>query len=123
MSDTNILDADFIALKDKSFFEGVAWWEKRRLIYNIILISLEVLIMLYFWEGTEIFGIGPAIFQSFLYTLVANAFFCAGWGLEIFIKYYFGGKFIGDGFRTVFFILGISFSILLTCLSYGWTLY
>lgn len=118
MQDKDILDVEMMDDKKEAIWEGIEWWENNRLLYNILLIALEVFLMTTYWVGTKRFGIGNSIVQSLLYTIAANVFFSMGWGLEVWVRYHFNGYYIGKKARPIFLVLGIIFSLILT-----WELY
>ena len=113
MDNEEILDSVFFT-KKKSLFVSVKWWEKKRWVYNVILVGVEIIMMLIYWESTKWFGIGESIIWSFAFTLVANIFFSIGWGIDILVKYYFKKDIFSEKTRFIFFVLGLLFSIFLT---------
>ena len=111
----NILDSEYLENETNEIYASINWWERKRLIFNLILIGVEILIISFFWRGAIEFGIGNTIFWSIAYTIVANIFFSIGWGISVLIDYY-NLKFLKniEKLRMLFFILGILFSIFLT---------
>ena len=112
MLNENILDSEY---HDNEIYASINWWERRRFIFNLILIGVEILIISFFWRGAIEFGIGNTIFWSIAYTIAANLFFSIGWGISVLINYY-NLKFLKniEKLRMLFFIVGILFSIFLT---------
>ena len=111
----NILDSEYLDNESNEIYASINWWERKRLIFNLILIGVEILIISFFWRGAIEFGIGNTIFWSIAYTIAANIFFSIGWGISVLIDYY-NLKFLKniEKLRMLFFILGILFSIFLT---------
>jgi len=107
---------------DSSMLNSVRWWEKKRLMFTIILLVTEVVMMSTNLQGTIEFGISNAIIGSIAYIIAANGFFCLGWGLEVLVKYYYNGKNFLEQFRWFFLIIGILFSCLYTVIIYHDTL-
>jgi hypothetical protein len=111
----NILDSEYLDNESNEIYASINWWERKRLVFNLILIGVEILIISFFWRGAIQFGIGNTIFWSIAYTIAANIFFSIGWGISVLIDYY-NLKFLKniEKLRMFFFILGILFSIFLT---------
>lgn len=101
-----------------NLLDAVAWWEKKRLLYNGSLFAVELLAMIIYWDGTMALGIGPAIFFTILYNMVANMFYTIGWAVEILFLYYFKIKSLGTGIRLVLYLVGFIFSLLWTWIMY-----
>lgn len=113
-----LLDEEFAINSERDVMLLVKWWNKKRLLYNVILIVTELAVMLFYWSGLVAFGIENALFYSFLYTLVANVLYLMGPGLDITLFYYIEGYRYKDRNRQLILILGIVFSVMLT-----WYLY
>ena len=120
----NILDSEYFENKTNEIYVSINWWERKRFVFNLILIGVEILMILFFWKGAIQFGIGYTIFWSIAYTIVANIFFSIGWGISVLIDYY-NLKFLKniEKLRMLFFILGILFSIFLTIALFKNTLF
>lgn len=122
MINNSILDDEMLVEKGESLKKVMEWWEKRRPLYNFILIGWETIIMLYFYEGTLNFGIQESIFWSILYTIVANCSYSLGWIVELQIRYYFPKLEFRNPLKLTLLLLGILFSIWLTWMSYALSL-
>jgi len=120
MNNDDILDADLDA-KELSWRLAVKWWEKKRMVYNIIFIGTQIMMMLVYWKGTLQYGLEYAVIDSFIVVLIANMCYCLGWGLEILADYYFNYE-LGERYRNVCYALGIGFSVVLALLAYSYSL-
>lgn len=118
MDEEKLLDSNFVLNQDEPLYDCVDWWEQKRWNYNLIVIGVEIVMMVYFWKGTLAFGIMVSFFWSLAYTFVANIFFSMGWFLEVFMGYYFKHSLIMKSLRGQLYFLGIVFSILLTYILY-----
>lgn len=116
----DILDADLENQEDPLFI-GVQWWEKKRLIYNLFLIGTQIIMMLSYSSGTMQYGLENAIIDSLFVAVIANGFYCIGWGLEILVRYYFNYQ-LEHQYRITCYIIGTGFSVLLAFITYGITL-
>lgn len=124
MNEENILDAGFNQYQSNPIMDSINWWERKRGLYNLVVIGFQIILILFFWDGTLQFGITNAIIGSIAYTIAANIFFSIGWGINIII-YHYNIYFLKkiDEYRMFFFIMGISVSIFLTVSTYAETLY
>jgi hypothetical protein len=117
--ENEILDEPSLDNRDTPLWQMIAWWEQKRLWYNLMLIVLELVICVYCYEVLlHRFGTIAAIFLSFCYTIAANAFYCMGWGVEILAYYYFPKLFPIGRLSHIFLFLGLLFSICLTASLY-----
>ncbi len=119
MSNLELLDDDLIKEKNDDLLKSLRWWEKKRVLYNLILLGIIIFIIFSRYDAFLYFGVYNGIIGSILFLLVANFFFCMGWILEILIYYYFkkGYQFIKT-LRMFLFIIGISISIFQTFIMY-----
>jgi len=122
MNESEILDSGFTTNEKWGLDKVVSWWEKKRILFNLLLFGTEILIMLYFSSATLNYGLGRAFIQTIVVNVIANGFYSMGWGGEVLIDHYFKGYVIGHGFRRFLLIAGIAFSVLLACEAYIVTL-
>lgn len=124
MKDEIILD-DFEShsQEDDKLINSVRWWEGKRILYNIVLACTELFIMVNYYRETINYGIENAIIETIAVNLIANIFFCLGWGLEIMLYYYLKAYTLSNTSRWVLFLLGILFTVLLTLFAYSNTLF
>lgn len=118
MKEPELLDDGFDD-ENANLLDAVEWWENKRLRYTMILFSVELLVMIVYWEGTLGFGIGYSIFLTLLYNIVANIFYTAGWAIEVWVLYYYKIKSFGDSVRLLLYLIGVVFSIYWTWAAYS----
>jgi hypothetical protein len=94
---------------DKSLLTAFAWWEKKRVIYNMIMLITGLIIMLYFGDFDLLSLIG-----IILYGLIANIFYCLGFFIELAARHYFKSEKDFKQTRELIFWAGLIFSIVLT---------
>ncbi|MDB3907498.1 hypothetical protein N9355_08490 [Crocinitomicaceae bacterium] len=58
------LDNDFIPDREYPFRETLRWWERRRVWYNLVIVSMQALMIWDFWEAV--------LFVGFEYTIVLS---------------------------------------------------
>jgi hypothetical protein len=98
--------------EDKSLLTAFGWWEKRRLIYNLIVgatgvVCIIILSLFPFLELIDLAGI-------VIYGIVANMFYSLGFLIEIASRYYFKSKMDFTERRKTLFGIGLTLSILIT---------
>lgn len=98
--------------EDKSLLSAFAWWEKRRLAYNLIVgatgvICVFILSLIPFLELINLIGI-------IIYGIIANMFYSLGFVIEIGAKYYFRSKMDFTEKRKILFVIGLVLSVLVT---------
>lgn len=113
MDEQHILDAEFEKQKNIQFRQILEWWERYRLIYNVLLVVVEVLIIVIYWKGMHNYGFDFALAHMILFNFSANAFYCFGWGFEMFLGYYYEWFAKNDGIRTLLLVSGVLISLLL----------
>lgn len=95
MKKAEVLDDVMVLNRNEDILLTVRWWEKKRLVYNIILIVFQISIMFPFWRFfTEISSYhqslsNPGWFLLF-FNFSLNVFYCLGVGVEIFFLHYIG---------------------------------
>ncbi len=94
---------------DKSLLAAFAWWEKRRLAYNIAVGVTGVIIVFWlrYFSFLDFFGI-------LVYGVIANLFYCLGFLTEVAARHYFKSHIDFTSKRDILFRLGISVSVLIT---------
>lgn len=103
----------FKSKKDSEILKVVGWWERRRLVYNVLVAVSgiagiwlsEIEIMPEFTPFVIIFGVS------------ANLFYCLGWGIYVLRCHFQKGSVFVKPYGQVFFWLGTLFSIFITFLS------
>lgn len=102
----------------------VQWWEKKRLVFNLIILPITALIIWSMWEYVGLLTSASDIIFDAFWTLVwCNVFYTSGWVGGILRHYYFrsyslptSGRWILFGFGTLYtlIILEIRFSELIS---------
>lgn len=92
--------------------EALAWWEKKRLLYNVIvgLTGLPVLLV----AANEVSILPQLLIACFIYALIANAFYSLGYLLESWNQYYLKNTIKFEAFRLPLYVIGLLFSAGLT---------
>jgi succinate dehydrogenase hydrophobic anchor subunit len=75
---------------------------------------MEAFVLIIFYDRMIRYGVTEAVIGCFFLAFFANICYCAGWGIEILIIYYFKGRGIKDELRITLLTLGILFSLLST---------
>jgi hypothetical protein len=95
---------------------NIKWWESKRLIFNLVIISSGLISFYdgysrstFFWDFSDTVAI-------FRWIIFANISYSLGILLEIFDWYYLKNKLNVVKYRLILFSLGIVFSFLLTLL-------
>lgn len=110
MKNREILDDELLKKKDIIKSEIIQWWEKKRLLYNLLLFGVEILVMFSYWKETIDYGIGNAILTTLINNFIANIFYTAGWILEVFEIHYLKVK-TPVTVRKTLFTLGALFTL------------
>lgn len=113
----NIIDASSTKKSEASIVKDmIVWWEKKRLIYNILIIGLSLFLMIDFWDHPmrSIIGTRQIVWNAFVFIFGANLFYTLGWGLGVVSHYIFKTKGLNNTSRWILFVLGTLFSIVWT---------
>jgi hypothetical protein len=96
--------------------EMIMWWEKRRIIYNILIVGLSIFLIYDFWDypWRKIVGGNIIIFEAVLFLIIANVFYSLGWGIGVLAHYMFKTNGLSITWRWIIFVLGTLFSIIIT---------
>lgn len=94
---------------DSSLLSAFAWWEKKRLVYNMVLFVIGIIPVLSF-DSIDLFD----LIGILLYGLLANVFYCLGFFIEISFKLYFKSDKYFNSKREPLFWAGLIFSVCLT---------
>ncbi len=93
--------------------EIIIWWEKKRILYNLILISLAIFLIYDFWDYPmrTIIGGDYIILKAIGFIVFANLAYVASWGIELISTRVFYTPPMPPAVRWVFFILGTLFAL------------
>ena len=79
----------------KKVFSTIKWWEKRRLKFNLIIISAVFIPVFMVWDLLNNIDLPLMLFFLFINLIIGNIVFCLGWGVELLRWHYFKIKSIG----------------------------
>lgn len=86
------------------------WWEKKRLLYNIIILPIIILLIIdYRFRDPVKFGLSD-FFSFLIIAIFANSFYFGGCLFEIIMKDVIKSEKDFSGWRKLLFWLGIFFS-------------
>ena len=81
----------------------IVWWEKRRLIYNVFVLSTAVIVLIIFYVATALSGeleagedaVEPLAVTAAISLLLvfSNVFYTLGWLIEISVRAFSGSRF------------------------------
>lgn len=111
---------DDLSEKEQSIhLKMVDWWEKKRYLYNIILIVFLILILtsLRGYYGFML-SVQAAIIQAIGFVIFGNIFYTIGWAGGILRHYYYSSYPLSYTGRWVLFVLGCLFSIVMIYFHY-----
>lgn len=109
-----LLDNPSVDQKEDDYKSIIKWWERKRIIYNLVIIFVQITIALNEWMGVLRWGISDVLIGSALFLLIANGFYTFGWAMEFLINHYFSRFKLKPIHRLLIFILGLLFSIFIT---------
>lgn len=96
--------------------EMILWWEKRRVIYNVLILGLSALLLYDFWDypWRKIVGGQIIILDAIQFIVILNVFYTSSWGLGVVSHYLFKTKGLNSRGRWILFVLGTLASIVIT---------
>src|SRR5258705_13650155 len=101
--------------EDGLIMSSFSWWEKRRVLYNIIVFLAGTGGLLFSGYPMSLFDLVGIV----LWAMIANLFFCLGFLLELFAKHYFRSIKQITMSRDSLFWIGTIFSAALTFVTPG----
>lgn len=111
LENEDLLDDNGIK-QDRLILDMIQWWEKRRLLYNLIVGTFGVLGMLFIIQRYHSVSFLELVqYAAFPYGIFANIAYLAGWVLDLLLRYYLNIKLNVSSRQTLFF-LGIGISVL-----------
>jgi hypothetical protein len=94
--------------------QSITWWEKKRLIYNKILMIVLFLLLTLKWDAVvELWNYQIGIIFFILLFFLCNIVFLAGWVFEVLLIYYFNKTVLNIWLRLLLFISLVTVSTLL----------
>lgn len=111
LENEDLLDDDGIG-QDQLILDMIRWWEKRRLLYNVIVGAFGlsgILIILNRYHSVSFLQLLQ--YAALPYGIFANIAYLAGWVLDLLLRYYLNIKLNVSSRQTLFF-LGVGISIL-----------
>ena len=97
-----------------SSFELLAWWEERRLSFNIV-VGGSGFLGLWVYDSYELIYYYPEIvLEIIIYALIVNAFYTLGWSLELLRIHYKFTSLPLDRIKEVLYYSGIFFGVAFT---------
>lgn len=105
MEEDDFLLDDARIRQDQSILDRIQWWEKRRLLYNLIVGLVGLLAVIIIMNQRNLGSFGDMLwFTAVPYALFANVAYLAGWVLEILVLYYFKIALNLSSRRTLFWL-------------------
>jgi hypothetical protein len=90
MEEDDFLLDDARIRQDQSILDMIQWWEKRRLLYNLVVGFVGLLAVVFLSQKQHPVPFGEILwFAALPYALFANVAYLAGWVLELLVLYYF----------------------------------
>ena len=86
----------------KRMQEAFAWWERQRLLFNIVVGTAGLLVTIMFCTRFTAFE----LFGAVAWGVMANILYCMGFILEVADMHYFRGIFQLHKWRILFLVLG-----------------
>ncbi|NQY31062.1 MAG: hypothetical protein HRT69_16545 [Flavobacteriaceae bacterium] len=93
--------------------EIILWWEKRRVIYNVLIVGLSIFSIYSYWDYPmrTIKGGDQIIIDAIVFIFGANLLYTMGWGFDILMPCLFKEKGLTNKSKWFLFILGTLFSL------------
>ncbi|MBU2927290.1 hypothetical protein [Winogradskyella psychrotolerans] len=94
----------------------ILWWEKKRPIYNALIMTLSIFLIYSFWDYPmrKIIGGTQIILETLIFIFGANVCYSFSWILGIGNHYVFKAKSTSQTFKWILFILGTILSLIWT---------
>lgn len=101
---------------------GLGWWEDRRVRYNVILLSMMLIMVFLLRRGAVNYGLVGVVWWSVVFWTAANAFYTLGWALPQVLWYQRGSRGRRPQLGPLAYNLGVVVSLLTTSAVYQWWL-
>lgn len=98
-----------------SLKETILWWEKKRLIFNLLIIGFSAFLIYSFWDYPmrSIIGSGAIITKAVLLILFMNLCYTIGWGVELLAHLLIKSEPFNNSLKWFLFGLGTLMSLVL----------
>jgi hypothetical protein len=113
------IDNDFVTGGEFPFRDTLRWWETRRIWFCLVVIAMQSLMVWTYWDAILDTGVQLAIVLSSIHLFLANVCYCAGWGFEFILAYYWKSNQPRLGLRRALFVLGSLFTVPVTYVLYS----
>ena len=114
MINNDILDAQPTKHDISSSKEIIAWWERKRLVYNLIIILCSISFSMLGKWPIRYYVLDHLLLVAPIHLFLANIFYSFGWGGELLINYYIPTFKLPSIVKYFIYIGGVLFSILVT---------
>ena len=111
MNETSPFEEIQSSLHQNTYRDIIAWWEGKRLTFNI---AVGISGILGFISGAMFTPVLVIMLGAILYALAANLLFTAGWASELFLRFKTNDRMDFGRHRRVIFTLGLIGSVILT---------
>lgn len=119
MNEETLLDLDQPGNNQDSYLVAVRWWERKRIIYNTVII-LTIIGVYFYAYGTPYFIYRSSfISDSIMWLVVANIAYTVGWIGELFVRFWIRAGAFPAVIRWIFFVIGGVISIFFTYIAYS----
>lgn len=112
-----VIDSDAQRHMERSVVaDMILWWEKRRIIYNVILIGFSIFLMDAFWDYPlrKIVGTRQIILDAIYFVIGMNICYSIFWIFGVVGYFMFKSHGLSNRARWVTFVVGTLFSIVIT---------
>ncbi|MFK7784763.1 MAG: hypothetical protein AB8B56_06600 [Crocinitomicaceae bacterium] len=117
-----LIDNELNQLPKDVMLEIMGWWEKKRLLFNLIISGIVVLCVGAFLfedsDGIEAVFNRSFLIQSILYFIFINICYSLGWALQLLGYYYFNTQYDSKALDYTLFIIGTLFTSYVTYAGY-----
>ncbi len=100
--------------------ETILWWERRRYIYNIIVVGFSICLIYAYWNYPmrSIIGTKDIIKEFVFYTICLNLGYSLGWMSGLLMHYVYKTESQSEVYRWALLIVGTLFSLIVVLLGY-----
>ncbi|MFC1512279.1 hypothetical protein ACFL5H_03690 [Candidatus Latescibacterota bacterium] len=95
------------------FSNAIQYWEKRRIIYNALLLVVVLIVFFQSWPESRTALSFDTVQILFVCAVLANVFYCSAYIVDCFVQYS-EFRITWLRFRWVLYVTGVLFAIVLT---------